>query len=127
MVKTALGDMSFSVGWKCETTIDLLGKTHTITVKVVSYYESDGISSEQESAIADFAAKTSHYVSIAERLIISAADGLRQAQIQFIPAVLLFNQDGSFALLCDDADDPEDGIAVCLKPSECVMSTDEYL
>ena len=49
------------------------------------------------------------------------------AQEQFIPRTLLMNRDGSYALLFDDRDNEDEGIAVCLAPEEKIVSQDDYL
>ena len=41
--------------------------------------------------------------------------------------MLLFERDGSYAILFDDKNDEDNGIAVCLVPSERVLTQDEYL
>ena len=48
-------------------------------------------------------------------------------ELRFIPKTLLIDRDGSYALLFDDNDNPDDGIAVCLAPEEKIISQDEYL
>lgn len=35
--------------------------------------------------------------------------------------------DGGFALLCNDAEDEDEGIAVCILPQRCVMDQSDYL
>ena len=42
-------------------------------------------------------------------------------------AALLFRQDGSYALLLDDAEDEDNDVAVCLAPTAEVMPQEEYL
>ena len=39
----------------------------------------------------------------------------------------LFGRDGECALLCDDSEEPDEGIAVCIYPTEIIMSQDDYL
>ena len=40
---------------------------------------------------------------------------------------LLFDTDGGCALLCNDAEDEDEGIAVCILPDKCVMDQSDYL
>ena len=49
------------------------------------------------------------------------------ASDRFIPKTLLVNRDGSIAIMCDDEDEPDEGIAICLMPEMQIMSQDDYL
>ena len=46
---------------------------------------------------------------------------------RFVPRTMLFKKDGDVALLCDDNDDSDGGIAVCVKPSLEIKLQDDYL
>ncbi len=45
----------------------------------------------------------------------------------FLPRRILFDTDGGCALLCDDIEDRDEGIAVCIMPGKCVMDQSDYL
>ena len=49
------------------------------------------------------------------------------AKTRFSPRRLLFDTDGGCALLCDDVEDEDEGIAVCIIPNQCVMDQSDYL
>ena len=125
MNNSCFGEMTFNTGWKATTDILLFGKSISIIVKAKAYYEKDGITSEQEAAFSDFSNNKEQRLKITEKLLsdystVDAAD-------RFVPRTLLFERDGSYALLFDDNNDEDNGIAVCLAPSEQVLTQDEYL
>ena len=125
MNNSCFGEMTFNTGWKATTDIILFGKSISIIVKAKAYYEKDGITDEQEAAFSDFSNNKEQRLRITEKLLsdystVDAAD-------RFVPRTLLFERDGSYALLFDDKNDEDNGIAVCLAPSEQVLTQDEYL
>lgn len=124
MINTAFGEMNFSVGWKTDRRLKLFGKEYPVTVKVQAYYETDELPSQQLNACDLFVEQEDHMVKVIEHLMKedAAAVGTR-----FTPRTLLFKQEGSIALLCDDEENPDEGIAVCLYPEMKVMSQDDYL
>lgn len=125
MNNSCFGEMTFNTGWKATTEIILFGKSISIIVKAKAYYEKDGITPEQEAAFSDFSNNKEQRLSITEKLLsdYSAVD----AADRFVPRTLLFERDGSYAILFDDNNDEDSGIAVCLAPSEQVLAQDEYL
>ncbi len=49
------------------------------------------------------------------------------AENRFSPRRLLFDTDGGCALFCNDAEDADEGIAVCILPDQCMMDQSDYL
>ena len=49
------------------------------------------------------------------------------AETRFSPRRLLFTVSGESALLCDDAEDEDEGIAVCLLPEKTVEYQSNFL
>lgn len=125
MIDSIFGALRFDVGWKAEIDAALFGKTRRVTVKARAYREEDGLTPEQESAFAD-------YKSRGEKLWIAAENLLRDfagedCTARFTPRTLLFERDGGYALLCDDREDPDGGVAVELAPQLRVAPQDDYL
>lgn len=125
MNNSIFGEMTFNIGWKAATDVILFGRSISIIVKAKAYYEKDSITSEQEAAFSDFSNNKEQRLRITEKLlsdysVVDAAD-------RFVPRMLLFDRDGSYAILFDDKNDEDNGIAVCLAPSEQVLTQDEYL
>lgn len=119
------GEMVFNTGWKTEIEIFLFGKLWKITVKAKAYFEKDGITTLQESAFLDFSNNKEQRLKRAEKLALNYSP--IDAKCLLVPKTLIFNRDGSYALLFDDKNDDENGIAVCLFPSEKVVTQDDYL
>ena len=124
MLHDVFGEITFSIGWKANKNIILFGKEYSINLKVHAYFEEDGITKDQEKAYTDFYKAENDKLQIVEKLSLSYSDLARK---RFIPKTLLINRDGSYALLCDDNDNDDEGIAVCLYPEEVIMSQDDYL
>ena len=124
MMHDVFGDIEFTVGWKTNKSIVLFGHSYVVTVKIQAYLEEDGITKEQENAYINFLNTEEIKMSCIERLL---KEYSASAELRFIPKTLLIDRDGAYALLFDDEDNPDDGIAVCLEPEEKIMSHDDYL
>lgn len=125
MIHSTFGNLQFNTGWKTKIDVVLFEKVYHITVKAHAYNEADGITSAQESAISDYKSHMDEQNKEAEALLRSYSG--EDCAERFKPQTLLFERDGGYALLCDDRDDPDDGIAVVLAPERKVLSQDEYL
>jgi predicted heme/steroid binding protein len=124
MLHDVFGEITFNLGWKAKKTITLFGKVYDISLKIQAYFKEDGITKEQESAYKEYKDAENDKTVVIEKLLKSYSDN---AEKQYIPRMLLINRDGSYALLCDDNENPDDGIAVCLSPEEKVVAQDDYL
>ncbi len=80
------------------------------------------IAGEQETAFSDFVDNKVEKLKIVEKLLNDFAIINSSA-----PRTLLFQRDDGHALLLDDKEDENGGIAVCLAPKESIISQDEYL
>jgi hypothetical protein len=118
------GEMNYSTGWRAKTVITIFGKAVNVTIKIKAYGENDGITDKQEKACEEFNTNKAQKIKTTETLI-NEYSGNNAAR--FTVRTLLFNRDGSYALLFDDAENEDDGIAVCLSPTAKVISQDEYL
>ena len=125
MIDSVLGSLHFSTGWKAESEVNLFGKTHRIVIKARAYYEADGLTPEQRSAFSDYKYHDSERQKEAEALLSSYAG--ENCKMRFCPRTLLFERVGEYALLCDDEDHPDGGIAIVLAPEPKVVSQDDYL
>ena len=123
MIHSVFGDLYFNTGWKTDIEIVLFGKARRITVKARSYAETDGLTAAQQAALTDCQEHLEKRMKEAETLLSSYGD----CAARFSPRTLLFGRDGEYALLCDDRDDPDDGIAVILSPRQEIGSQDMYL
>lgn len=124
MLHDLFGEITFNTGWKSKKTIRLFDKEYTINLKIQAYFEEDGITEEQENAYSEFCKSENEKLETIENLLRGYSDSPEQ---EFIPKTLLINRDGAYALLCDDTDNEDEGIAVCLYPEEVIISQDDYL
>lgn len=124
MLHDLFGEITFNTGWKSKKTIRLFDKEYTINLKIQAYFEEDGITEEQENAYSEFCKSENEKLETVENLLRGYSDSPEQ---EFIPKTLLINRDGAYALLCDDTDNEDEGIAVCLYPEEVIISQDDYL
>jgi len=125
MENMVFGELIFNTGWKTKTSLTIYGCSFEIIVKAKAYFEQDGITKEQETAFNDFSNKKIEHLKTIEKLLNEFANG--NASERFVPRTLLFQRDGSYALLLDDKEDEDDGVAVCLSPKSEVLLQDEYL
>lgn len=125
MKNSVFGELFFNVGWKATTGIFLLNNNYSVIVKAAAYFEKDGITAEQEAAFVDFSDNKHERIVTVEKLLIDFANG--DASNRFVPRILLFQRNGSYALLLNDREDEDEGIAVCLKPVAKIVSQSEYL
>ena len=125
MNNSAFGEIIFNTGWKTNADITLFGNDYSVIVKVKAYFEKDGISNEQEIAFSNFKTNKSELLKSVENLLSDFADS--NASERFVPRMLLFQRDGSYALLLDDNEDEDGGIVACLAPTAEIKSQDEYL
>lgn len=79
---------------------------------------------KQHEAYLDYITTEKNKANVIERLLTEYS---QKASERFVPRTLLFEEDGTYALLCDDKEEPDDGIAVCLVPETKIMSQDDYL
>jgi hypothetical protein len=125
MKNEVFGELTFNTGWKTKTDITLFGNKLEVVVKAKAYFEKDGVTAEQEKAYADFSKNKSAFLATAEELLNGYANG--KATERFVAKTLLFNRDGSYALLLNDNKDEDGGVAVTFAPKMVVLSQDEYL
>ena len=124
------GDMEFSVGWKRRLDISLWDSCYNIVVKAKAYAESDGLTSEQEKSYTDFMNRCESLLQTVENLLSEycKTEDVKAIVARMTPTSLLLERDGGCALLFNDTEDADNGVAVCLlsTPPQ-VMTQDEYL
>lgn len=125
MNNSVFGELVFNIGWKTKTEITLFNNNYNATVKASAYFEKDGITKEQKAAMADFNEHKEERLKVAEGLLVNFAEG--EISERFVPRTLLFQRNGDYALLLDDREAEDEGIAVCLYPAAEIISQDEYL
>ncbi len=124
MMNQYFGEMAYATGWKTKRTIELFGNAYDITVKIQAYDPADSISEEQDQSCRAYIENEKESLACMEKLMLEySAD----AENRFSPRRLLFDTDGGCALFCNDAEDADEGIAVCILPDQCMMDQSDYL
>lgn len=125
MKNTIFGEVKFNIGWETNAIIRLFGQKFNIVVNASAYFDKDGITPEQENAFSDFKKNTEQRLKTIE-ILLQRLESDKPLE-RFTPSLLLFQRDGGYALLLDDKEDVDGGIAACLAPKAEVVSQDEYL
>jgi hypothetical protein len=134
MNESAFGAVAFDYGFDAKGRLMLWGKAYEITLTAAAYFEKDGITEAQEKACLAYksgeARKWARVEALLREFLASrTGEPVPPARLgaRFTPRTLLFKRDGAYALLLDDAENPDEGLAVCLAPEEKVVSQDVYL
>lgn len=117
-------EFKFDVGWKKCDEISFEKKVYKIIIKLQAYFETDGITDEQIESYSEYLNSKKDIVSSAEQLVEEYDPDVYN---RFIPTTLLIERNGDYALLCNDKNDLDGGIAICLKPVKKVVLQDDYL
>lgn len=125
MHNSVLGELFFNTGWKTKTDIELFDNDYNVDIKAKAYYEKDGITAEQETAFSDFNSNKKQRLKRVEKLLTNYANV--EIVDRFVPRTILFERNGSYAILFDDKEDIDNGVVVCIFPIERVITQDEYL
>lgn len=119
------GEMIFNTGWKSDVEIIMFETLIKITVKAKAYYEEDGITKEQEISFYHFNNNKEELLKRTEELIYKYTE--TNSTKRFIPKTLLFERNGTYALLLDDIENLDSGIAITLFPEMKLLFQDDYL
>lgn len=122
MITTAFGDMNFNIGWKTKTIIKIFDIDYQITVKLKAYNEKLSITEEQIQTCQFFCDNTEKIINKIENLLLSYKD-----RENLTPTTLLVKRNGDYAILFNNNNDADNGIAVCLTPKEEILSLDQFL
>ena len=118
------GNMNYSIGWKVKRRINVFDKDYIITVKIQASNPEQNFSEVQESACMEYAKFEKAYL---EKIEILMKEYCENAETRFLPKTLLFRRNGDCAMLCDDFEDPDNGIAVCIIPEMKITLQDDFL
>ena len=129
MLNNVFGEMVFDDGWETKFSIMLWGKNYEITVDAEAYEETDGITAEQEESFGMFKKLQLEKQERIELLLLQYfGNRLDTVKLRdrLTPESIIVEQAGRCAMLFDDKEDPDNGIAVVFFPEEKVMTQDEY-
>ena len=124
MMNKYFGELEYNYGWLTKREILLFGNKHEITVIIQAYKAEDEIPTIQDEVCKEYAEHEQEYLEWIEKLMLEFDDN---ADTRFTPDSLYIERDGKCALLCDDAEDLDDGIAVEIIPEKNVTYQNVYL
>jgi len=119
-----LDSFDFNTGWKRKDSIQLADRKYEVTIKIQAYSKEDSLTAEQEANVDEYLSSGLEWIKAIDKKLCEYAENYLE---RFVPRTMLFKKDGDVALLCDDNDDPDGGIAVCVKPSLEIKLQDDYL
>lgn len=124
MYHNYFGNMNYSIGWKVKRRINIFDKEYIITVKIQANKPDQNFPEVQNNACTEYVKSEKMYL---EKIEILMTEYSENAKTRFLPKTLLFRRDGVCAMLCDDSEDPDNGIAVCIIPEMKIMLQDDFL
>ena len=124
MNNKVFGEVTFKTGWKLKDYISYFGEKKDITVTAESYSESELITNEQENSFVLYKNDNAKIIVELEKCLKNYE---KNAEKRFLPTELIFDRKGNCALLLDDKNNPDEGIAVTIMPKMTILSQDEYL
>ncbi|GAB6721370.1 hypothetical protein BOVMAS33_13770 [Streptococcus uberis] len=124
MIKPLLEQLTYNYGFDKYEKITLFNKEQTLLVTLQSYWESDGITEEQEKTYYEFFQNEQKYVAIVEKSLIDLA-GIDAERVYILTSIVV-SRDGKLALLFD-LNNEEEGLAVQVIPDVLVCDQSEYL
>lgn len=110
----------FNYSWEVNSSIELYDKKYDIIVSADAYYADESITEKQREAYNDFLLNENSIIAKIE----SELSNTREC---FVPKVIKIQKNGDLAILFDDMENEEDGIAVCITPKFEILSIDQYL
>lgn len=124
MINNLFGEMEYSIGWKCKKEISIFGKVYSITVKIQARKPDQDLPSIQEQTCLRYIEHEKEYLCDIEKMMVEYCDTV---ETRFTPRTLLFKRNGACALLFDDVEEPDEGIAACIIPDKHIVSQDMFL
>ena len=127
MKNAVFGEVSFNFGWEKRGSVILFNRPYSVVIRIKSFRETDLITVAQEEGYHLYRQNEKKYCAKIEQALIEYCEDADQAKERFIPSTLIFQRDGSFALMIDDDNDVENGLVFTLSPVFSLQTTDEYL
>lgn len=121
---SVFGKMEFHTGWKTHGEVSFYEKVYPVIIKCKSYRQEDGLTSEQKTAMELYVRDGKKQISTSQQML---SNQYPDAKRRFTPTMLIFQRDGEYALLLDDAENPDEGLCMVLSPKRKIVSQDDYL
>ena len=125
MENKVFGELKYHTGWEKEECIFFSNRKKDIVIHAKAHGATEKITPEQEAAYSYFEGNLNSIMKQIENAL--RKDSGEDFAKRYTPAMLLIKKDGKSALLFDDADDIENGLAVSFTPDIRIMTQDEFL
>ncbi|MBP2619879.1 hypothetical protein ACVRXQ_00755 [Streptococcus panodentis] len=125
MNNSIFGEMAFNLGFDTKLEISIFSRSQNVLVTAEAFRESDGVTDSQEKTFVEFKKKKNEYLVKLENLLL-AKYGV-EAKERFSVTQILISRDGKLAVLFDDSEDEDEGIAVQLIPTYFIEIQSNYL
>lgn len=125
MIDKDFGEVIFNDGFDTKINVTIFSKTQKVLVTALAYEESDGISKEQKKSFLTFNNKKIEYISKIESILVDEFGN--KANDRFNISSIFINRDGELALLFDDQQNEDEGIAVQIIPEILICEQSNYL
>ncbi|MDT2732746.1 hypothetical protein P7G31_11075 [Streptococcus parauberis] len=125
MIDKDFGEVIFNDGFDTKINVTIFSKTQKVLVTALAYEESDGISKEQKKSFLTFNNKKIEYISKIESILVDEFGN--KANDRFNISSIFIDRDGELALLFDDQQNEDEGIAVQIIPEILICEQSNYL
>lgn len=125
MIDKDFGEVIFNEGFDTKINVTIFSKTQKVLVTALAYEESDGISKEQKKSFLTFNNKKIEYISKIESILVDEFGN--KANDRFNISSIFIDRDGELALLFDDQQNEDEGIAVQIIPEILICEQSNYL
>ena len=125
MIDKDFGEVIFNDGFDTKINVTIFSKTQKVLVTALAYEESDGISKEQKKSFLTFNNKKIEYISKIESILVDEFGN--KANDRFNISSIFIDRDGELALLFDDQQNEDEGIAVQIIPEILICEQTNYL
>ena len=126
MFNKIFGEMSFDSSWEKKETIKMFEREYNIAVIATAYYESEGITPDQEESYAFFEKNKNEIFSRIQTKLLQNVGNKDKVLNIFTPSTLLIQKDGSAAILFDKKNS-EDGTAFTISLDVEEVAQDSFL
>ena len=125
MKNRIFGVMYYHTGWERKMIIPFNNQKQEIVIHAKAHGVEEEITQEQENSFSHFLENVDLIMKKIEHELLN--DTGEDYAERYIPVMLLIKRDGSCALICDDIDDIENGLAVSFLSGIRIMTQDEFL
>ena len=125
MENRIFGEMNYHTGWEKKMIIPFNNQKIEIVIHAKAHGVEEEITQEQENLFSYFHDNVDFVMKEVEQELLK--DSGKEYAKRYTPVMLLIKKDGRSALLFDDIDDLENGLAISFFSGIRIMTQDEFL